>query len=356
MRATRCCVGGGGLRVIDRVVRRRFDQRRLVRALVLEHAYRVERARCTLRFSREVGCDVGEGRHSDRHAVSGRAWQRRRTGGRLGFEAVRAMPVGSRLPDIELVTVSAAAHPVGSPDLAVVALRELVDSGVIAVIGPCGADNALACLPVADELQVPCINWSGSERTRSEWMFHYQVGSHEDEPYVIAEYMARRGWRRVALVRENSTIGRDHGSFFVDAAVVHGLEIVTTIDLDVQGSNGSAAAAAVDRVAPDAVVFLGFPSVGGFASCDAGTITAGDRELGSDRRTFRLGPGGRVGRLELHRRLRRREPRVPTSPGPVAGCTRPPAIAPLRHGRLVAFGLIHAPTPTPRACRSASNV
>jgi branched-chain amino acid transport system substrate-binding protein len=183
----------------------------------------------------------------------------------VGFEAVRATPVGSRLPDIELVTVSAAAHPVGSPDLAAVALRELVDSGVVAVVGPSVADNALACVPVADELQVPCINWSGSERARSEWMFHYQVGSLEDEPYVIADYMARQGWRRVALIREDSIIGREYASFFVDAAVVHGLEVVATIDLDVPGDNAVAAAAAVDGVAPDAVVFLRFPSVFGFA-------------------------------------------------------------------------------------------
>ncbi len=188
----------------------------------------------------------------------------------LGFAAVQEMSIGARLPEVELVAVSAEAHPVGSSDAAVGALRELAGRGVIAVIGPAISDNALACLPVADELRIPCINWSGSERTRSEWMFHYQVGSLEDEPYVIAEHMAQRGWRRVAVVREDSIIGRDYARFFDDAAIVHGLEIVTTIDLDVQGTTGSAAATAVDRAAPDAVAYFGFPSVAGFAHAMSG--------------------------------------------------------------------------------------
>ena len=78
-----------------------------------------------------------------------------------------------------LVAVGAHAYPVGTADAAADALRTLAARGVLAVIGPAISDNALACMPVADELQLPCINWSGSEATRSDWMFQYQVGSLE---------------------------------------------------------------------------------------------------------------------------------------------------------------------------------
>ena len=188
----------------------------------------------------------------------------------LGFGAVRTEPIGTDLPEIELVAVSAEAHPVGSPELAGDALRALAESGVIAVIGPSISDNALDCLPVADELRIPCINWSGSERTRSEWMFHYQVGSLEDEPYVIAEHMAGRGWRRVAVVREDSIIGRRYASFFEDAAAAQAIDIVATIDLDLKGLSGSDAADAVDRAEPDAVAYFGFPSATAFANAMEG--------------------------------------------------------------------------------------
>ena len=61
------------------------------------------------------------------------------------------------------------------------------------MLGPAISDNALTCVPVTDELELPSINWTGSEQARSEWMFHYQVGSLEDEPFVIARRIAERG-------------------------------------------------------------------------------------------------------------------------------------------------------------------
>lgn len=176
----------------------------------------------------------------------------------LGIEDVRATAVGASLPAIEVVVHSVVAHPAGSADAAAEALRDLAGTGVIGVIGPAISDNALVCVPVADELRLPCINFTGSERARSQWMFHYQVGSLEDEPFVIAEHLASQGLRRVALVREDSIIGHAYGDFFEDAAVVNGLEIAGAVDIDVQGSDAAAATAAVRDLAPDAVAYFGF--------------------------------------------------------------------------------------------------
>ncbi|MEX1009531.1 MAG: ABC transporter substrate-binding protein [Acidimicrobiia bacterium] len=177
---------------------------------------------------------------------------------RFAIDEVAASPVGAVLPGIELVTAIAEGHPRGTPESVAQALRELAaDTELLVVIGPAISDNALACVPVADELRVPVINYTGSEQARSEWMFHYQVGSLEDEPFVLAAHLAARGVRRVALVREDSFIGRQYASFFDDAVDVHGLELLGTVDLDVSGNDGERAVERLDALAPDAVVYFG---------------------------------------------------------------------------------------------------
>jgi branched-chain amino acid transport system substrate-binding protein len=175
----------------------------------------------------------------------------------VAIDEVAASPSGASLPEIEVVTAIAEGHPRGTPESVASALRDLGGADVIAVIGPAISDNALACVPVTDELQLPSINWTGSEQARSEWMFHYQVGSLEDEPFVIARRLAARGLNRVALVREDSFIGRQYASFFDDAVLVNALELLGTVDLDVSGDNGADAVAGLDALAPDAVVYFG---------------------------------------------------------------------------------------------------
>lgn len=176
---------------------------------------------------------------------------------RLAVDEVATSPTGRSLPEIELVTAVGEGHPRGTPDAVMLALRELATAGVLVVIGPAISDNALACLPVAGELQLPCINYTGSELTRSEWMFHYQVGSLEDEPFVLARRLAEQGLRRVALVREDSFIGRQYASFFDDAVAIAGLELLGTVDLDVGDDEGARVVDALARLDPDAVVYFG---------------------------------------------------------------------------------------------------
>ena len=173
------------------------------------------------------------------------------------IDEVAASPAGASLPEIELISEIAEGHPRGTPESVAAALRALGDQDVIAVIGPAISDNALTCVPVADELGLPTINYTGSEQARSEWMFHYQVGSLEDEPFVIARRIAARGHHRVALVREDSFIGRQYASFFEDAVLVSGLDLLGIHDLDVSGDNGDDVVAKLDALSPDAVVYLG---------------------------------------------------------------------------------------------------
>jgi hypothetical protein len=73
---------------------------------------------------------------------------------------------------------------------------------------------------------VPTINWAGAERARGEWMFHLQVGSHEDESLVMARHIAAIGKRRLGVVYDRSPIGTRHFKYLIDEARVIGIEIV----------------------------------------------------------------------------------------------------------------------------------
>src|SRR5579884_67363 len=100
---------------------------------------------------------------------------------RLGLDAVRRdfdRPV-------ELVAVHGNGLPSGSAHEMEEAFLRLVDAGVLAVVGPSISDNALVVRELSDGTEVPTINYSGGERTRNAWMFHYQVGSLTEEPGVI---------------------------------------------------------------------------------------------------------------------------------------------------------------------------
>ncbi len=97
------------------------------------------------------------------------------------------------------------------------AFAELEARGVLAIIGPSISDNALIAAPLCDAARVPAINYSGGERTRSEWMLHYQVGSLEEEPPFLAARIAERGFARCAVLFDESPVGRRYAACF-DAA------------------------------------------------------------------------------------------------------------------------------------------
>src|SRR5262245_2835519 len=109
--------------------------------------------------------------------------------------------------DIEFVTKQTRGLPSGSEREVVDGFREIEREGVLAIIGPSISDNALIVAPLCDEARVPAINYTGGERTRSEWMFHYQIGSLEEEPPVLAARMVTRGLSHAAVVFDQSPVG-----------------------------------------------------------------------------------------------------------------------------------------------------
>src|SRR5438270_113097 len=68
---------------------------------------------------------------------------------------------------VELVPRQAAGLPGGTAHDVRRNFDELVDEGVLVIIGPSISDNGLLVREWADEARVPCVNYTGGERTRS---------------------------------------------------------------------------------------------------------------------------------------------------------------------------------------------
>jgi ABC-type branched-subunit amino acid transport system substrate-binding protein len=159
--------------------------------------------------------------------------------------------------DVEFVPAYGLGLPSGTAAAVERAYAELAERDVLLVIGPAIGDNALVATPLADRYRIPTINWAGTERGRSEYMFQLQVGSHEDESIVLARHLAAIGAQRVGVVLDRSPIGRRHLLFLQSEAEVLGVRIAATASVPVQATDATAEVATVLDLGVDAVVYLG---------------------------------------------------------------------------------------------------
>ncbi|GIX31305.1 MAG: hypothetical protein KatS3mg124_1777 [Porticoccaceae bacterium] len=146
--------------------------------------------------------------------------------------------------------------PAGSAAAVERAFRALAGEGVLLVVGPAVGDNALAIAPLAERLELPTLNWAGSELARGSWNFHLQVGSHEEEPELLAEFLARRGARRVIPCCDRSPIGARYRDFFLAAAERAGLSLAGLTSCPPLAADP--AALELPAATADALVYLGF--------------------------------------------------------------------------------------------------
>jgi branched-chain amino acid transport system substrate-binding protein len=162
---------------------------------------------------------------------------------------------------IEIVVEHGYGLPGGSADLLQAAWQRLADQGVLAIVGPGNTDNALAVMGQAAAHHISTINWSGSEHSRGEYCFQYQVGSLPDEGPVIAAAVAAAGIGSVAVIRDRSAIGEEYWQYFNEATGRNKLAVTsdqkispvaTALDSEVAFARGSHA---------EGLVYLGFGGV-----------------------------------------------------------------------------------------------
>jgi branched-chain amino acid transport system substrate-binding protein len=174
---------------------------------------------------------------------------------RLGLDAVAA--TGRLDRDFEFVERAARGLPSGSEADVVRAFDELCAEGVVAIAGPSISDNALIVAPLCDRAGVPAINYSGGERTRSQWMFHYQVGSLEEEPPVLAARMVARGLSRAAVLFDQSPVGRRYAECFEAARVRLGLDVSGSASIAPLADDATAHLTRLRDGNPDVLVYFG---------------------------------------------------------------------------------------------------
>jgi hypothetical protein len=147
--------------------------------------------------------------------------------------------------------------PAGRAEDTAAGFVRLAEAGVDVVVGPSISDNCLAARDAADEHRVPAINYSGGERTRSEWMFHYQIGSLEEEPPLLVTRMGERGFGRAAVIHDASVVGDRYSEVLGWAAADAGVAITGRRAIDPLTEDVADVVAELRGAEPDVLVYLG---------------------------------------------------------------------------------------------------
>jgi branched-chain amino acid transport system substrate-binding protein len=170
----------------------------------------------------------------------------------LGFAAAGLDPASVTFSREETLGL-----PAGRAEDTAAGFARLAEAGVDLIVGPSISDNCLAARDVADEYGVPAINYSGGERTRSAWMFHYQIGSLEEEPPLLVARMGERGFVRAAVIHDASVVGDRYAEVLGWAAADAGVEITDRAAIDPLAEDLTAVVGDLRAAEPDVLVYLG---------------------------------------------------------------------------------------------------
>lgn len=159
--------------------------------------------------------------------------------------------------NVEFVHTWGLGLPSGTAAAVQRAYTSLVEQDVLLIVGPAIGDNALVATPLAERHRVPTINWAGAERARGRYMFHLQIGSHEDESIVLARHLASLGVRRIGVVHDRSPIGNRHLMFLRTEADNLGIRIDTTASISPLAQDASEQVDRMLSAGVDALAYLG---------------------------------------------------------------------------------------------------
>jgi len=125
----------------------------------------------------------------------------------------------------ELVCKHENALPKGTAFDDKVGFREVVNKGVLCIIGATSSDMGAVCGPLANELKVPLVSWCGTERFAGEYCFRLGNGDCGGDPALIAHWVKKNGYKRIALLSEISPNGEEYFRFFRQECRRRGLTI-----------------------------------------------------------------------------------------------------------------------------------
>jgi branched-chain amino acid transport system substrate-binding protein len=134
---------------------------------------------------------------------------------------------------------------------------ELVDAGVLGIVGPGITDNGFIARDLSREHRVPSIIWAAHEELRGEWSFHFQLGSLEEEPPVLLRYLAAQGLTKVAVVYDDATIIHRYVESMTVAQRFIPVEVVSRTMIDRDIVDASAAIARLRHPEAQALLYFG---------------------------------------------------------------------------------------------------
>jgi branched-chain amino acid transport system substrate-binding protein len=143
---------------------------------------------------------------------------------RFAFDEAYEQKVMTR--PVELIVKEAIGLPRLEAKNSIDGYRELVQQGVLCTIGPLITDNSLALAPVINELGVPAMTWTGTDRYFGDYCFNLGNGGLAEEAAIMASWIRRRGFQTVGMVHEISPGGVEYASNFRYYAARAGLDIL----------------------------------------------------------------------------------------------------------------------------------
>jgi ABC-type branched-subunit amino acid transport system substrate-binding protein len=169
-----------------------------------------------------------------------------------------ALSSGRITRPIEIVYKEVEGLPKGSTRAVVRAYQELVDAGVVAVIGPHITDNAVTVKEEIERLKVPAVSVCASDDWTGEWTFALPNGSFTDETMFWAHLIRKAGLHTVGVIYEESLLGAKYRQNFARVAKQHGLSVVAEEGIAASAQDVSPMVRRLYEAKPDALVYGGF--------------------------------------------------------------------------------------------------
>ena len=175
---------------------------------------------------------------------------------RFAFDA--ALEDGTLMRRVELVVKEAIGLPRLEAKNTIDGYLELVEQGVLCVIGPLVTDNSLALASVINRSAVPAVTWTGTDRYHGEYCFNLGNGGLAEEAAIMASWIRRGGYRTVGMVHEISPGGVEYASNFRYYAARARLDVLieaytTQIPDDLEGVLRK-----IRDQQPDCLAYLGY--------------------------------------------------------------------------------------------------
>jgi len=175
---------------------------------------------------------------------------------RMAFD--EAMEQGLLDRPVEFVLHAEKGLPNGSARNATEGFKYLVDQGCIGVAGAYSSDNAIVVAPLANELQIPLISWAGTERLAGEYCFRLGNGDCGGDAALCVSWLARNGYKRIAVLSEVSPNGDEYFRFFRQECRRHDLSIVALETVSQHPANLIDNLDNLRQSKPDALCYMGY--------------------------------------------------------------------------------------------------